>query len=309
MVILVTGGAGTLGRRLALELVRKGYAVRVLCLPDDPVAPSLLEQGLDVFIGDITKKESLPVAVQGVHTIFHLAAVLIAPGREEIFHAVNAVGTQNLVEAAKAEGVHHFIYVSSISVLYKRANAYSLSKLAGEHGVKTAGLKNFTIVRPALVYTDGGAEEFNRFVVYLRKWPIIALPGGGHARKSPVHLEDLVTALLALPNNSKTFGKTYFLVGGDTVTLRQMAHLVLAQMGTPKKMVGIPIWMCRVGVVVIAFYCRVTGAENGFTWQTFTGLVEDAIARDNMAAEDLLYLPRTFRDGLSGGEGAAPLTP
>ncbi len=305
MMILVTGGAGTLGMRLSLELAQKGYRVRVLCLPGDTAVETLKAQGLEIVLGDIRVKDSLLAAVAGVHTIYHLAAVVLAPGREDIFHSVNAVGSRNLALAAKAEGVQHFIYVSSISVLYKRTNAYSLSKLQGENWVRTAGLKNFTLVRPALVYTDGGAEEFNRFVAHLRKWPIVALPGGGKARKSPIHLDDVVAALLSMPNNSKTFGKTYLLVGGEIVTLRQMAKMVTEKMRMRKAVVGVPVWMCRIGVSVVAFYCRITGAENPFTWQTFTGLVEDAIASGNSAVdysaeEDLQFQPRKFRDGLAG---------
>ena len=189
-MILITGGAGNVGRRLALALAEQGHRVRALCLPDDPGAARLLGCPVDVRTGDITRKETLAAALKDVRIVFHLAAVLIAPGDPDLFEAVNSQGTRNLVEAAEAEGVEQFIYVSSISVEYPVTNAYARSKLRGEEWVKRSAIP-FTIVRPTLAYQDGGAFEFMRFVEHLkRRGPVVWLPEGGRSLKSPVHIDD-----------------------------------------------------------------------------------------------------------------------
>ncbi len=287
-----------MGRRLALALAEKGFRVRALCLPDDPGVAKLPGFPVETVFGDITRKETLASALQGVRTVFHLAAVLIAPGRPDLLRSVNAEGTRNMVEASEAAGVGHFIYVSSISVEYPASNAYARSKLQGEAFVKASRIPH-TIVRPSLAYQDGGALEFMRFVDHLKRGPLVFLPGGGRALKSPVHIDDLVSGFLALPDNPRAFGKTYVFSGGETLSLRDMADALLAHMGRPKPVVGIPAWLCLPGIALLRAWAKLTGRENPFTYQTYTGLVQDAAPSHQSAQDDLDYRPRPFHQGLA----------
>jgi NADH dehydrogenase len=294
-LILVTGGAGKMGRRLAAALAQRGNRVRILCLPGDS-APA--ESGIEIAFGDITRKETLPPALAGVETVFHLAAIVLSPGKPEAFQAVNAEGTRNMVEAAEAAGAPHFIYVSSISVAYPISNAYSRSKLQGEDWVKRSRLRH-TIVRPTLAYEDGGAAEFMGLVRHLSRGPVVFLPAGGRARKNPVHIEDLVSGFLSLPGNAKAFGKTYVFCGGETLSLREMSRILLAYMGRPKPIVGVPAWLCLLGAGAMWALSRITGRPSAFTYQTYTGLVQDAAPASDGAREDLGYKPRAFSQGIS----------
>ena len=118
---LVTGGAGFIGSHLAARLAERGDAVRVL----DNVSTGSSEnlkaiQGQVEFIeGDVRNAETLERAVRGVECIFHLAA-LPSVQRSVRFpmesEAVNAMGTLQILEIAKAEGVRRVIYASSSSV-------------------------------------------------------------------------------------------------------------------------------------------------------------------------------------------------
>lgn len=296
-MVVVTGGAGNMGRRLALALAERGFRVRAICLAGDAAAERLGREGIEIAYADITRKESLPAALEGAETVFHLAAVLISPGRPEVFPAVNAEGTRNLAAACEAAGVGHFIYVSSISVMYPGPNAYARSKLQGEEWVKSSRLR-YTIVRPSLAYEDGGAIEFMRFVRHLRRGPIVLLPEGGTALKNPVHIHDLVEGFLALPGNPKAFGKTYVFTGGEALSLREMAFSLLAHMGRPKPVIGVPAWICLPAAAVLGAMARITGRDLGFDYQTYTGLVRDAAPSCREAREDLGYRPRPFRQGV-----------
>lgn len=286
-----------MGKRLAGALIARGHSVHILCLPGDAAAAGLAALGAKVVFGDITRPETLGPAVAGARTVFHLAAVLLAPGREDVFDAVNAEGTRNLVRAAEAAGAEHFIYVSSISVAYARSNAYSRSKLRGEECVK-AGRIPYTLVRPSLAYEDGGAAEFQAFVAYLRKAGTVWLPRGGRARKNPVHVEDLVAGFLALPGNAKAFGKTYVFSGPGSIALEGMARRLLKHMGADKPIRSLPAWACLCAVGVARALSALTGRPPFFTWQTYTGLIEDADWPCDEAKADLGYAPRTFDEGI-----------
>lgn len=298
-MMLITGGAGSMGRRLALALAEQGHRVRALCLPGDPGAARLAGFPVEVVSGDITRGETLAPALKGIRIVFHLAAVLIAPGGAELLDQVNSQGTRNLVDAAEAEGVEHFIYVSSISVAYSASNAYSRSKLRGEEWVRRSAIP-FTIIRPSLAYQDGGALEFMRFVDHLkRRGPVVWLPQGGRSLKSPVHIDDLVSGFLTLPGNPIALGKTYVFSGGAEIPLKEMARLLLIHMGRPKPVWAVPGWLCLSAVAVLWTWCKTTGRPNPFTWQTYTGLVQDAVPSHQAAREDLGYHPRPFHQGLA----------
>src|SRR5919199_3270174 len=107
-MILVTGGAGVMGSRLVRGLVEKGERVRVLDRPGTRL------DGVDVDLrhGDVTDPSTLRGVFDGVKTVYHLAAVLIAYD-PRVFQKVNVEGTRNVVNEAIHAGVEHFILVSS----------------------------------------------------------------------------------------------------------------------------------------------------------------------------------------------------
>lgn len=287
-----------MGRHLAMELKAREKQIRILCLFGEKVSPLLENLGIEIVFGDITQKETLATAVAGVATVYHLAAVLISPHRSELFQQVNEIGTHNLVEASIAAGVEHFIYVSSISVIYSMSNAYSRSKLAGENRVKHSALKGYTLIRPSLAYADGGAEEFNRLVSHLRRGPVVMLPGGGRAIKSPIHIDDLTQVFVSILGNARCLGKTYTLTGGDDLSLREMTQLLLTHMGKPKSIISLPIWTCYLAVGFLDILFKFFPGPNPFTWQTLTGLIQNATSSDKSALKDLNFHPRRFKEGL-----------
>lgn len=287
-----------MGLRLARALIADGHRVRALCLPGDAAAAKARALGAETAVGDITDPASLDPALEGVRVVYHLAAVLLSPGRPDVFERVNAEGTRNLVAAAEKAGVAHFIYVSSISVAYPRGNAYARSKARGEAYVKASRL-SWTIVRPTLAYEDGGAAEFMAFVNHLKRGRSVWLPAGGRARKNPVHVEDLASGFAALPGNAAAYGKTYVFSGAEALTLREMAELLSAHMGRPKPVRALPAWLCLAAVGIAWLLSRATRRPPFFTWQTYTGLVQDADFPPDPARADLGYAPRSFRAGVA----------
>jgi dihydroflavonol-4-reductase len=114
-----------------------------------------------------------------------------------------------------------------------------------------------------------------------------------------VHIDDLVAGFLALTDNPRALGKTYVFSGGENLTLKEMARLLLTHMGRPKPIWAIPGWVCLSAIALLWSWSKATGRENPFTWQTYTGLVQDAAPSHQAAREDLGYRPRPFHQGLA----------
>lgn len=292
-MVLISGASGTVGARLAQQLSQRGERIRALVLPDDPLRHRLADLGCQLVTGDITDAPSLAAAMSGIRTVFHLAAVVLSHS-PRVFHQVNVEGTRNMLAAAKGAGVEHFIYVSSASVLYPCTTPYSRSKRACEQLVSSETEMSWTVVRPTLVYESDGGQEFRLFCKFVETMPVVALIDGGHARKSPVHVDDLIAGLAAIAGNQQTHGKTYNLSGGEDLTLREMAELLLAHQGRRKRFVDIPLPLAR----AIGAVAGTLSGKMPFVLHTVAGLSQDAVADRSAAIRDLGYAPIGFRQGL-----------
>ena len=127
--VLVTGGTGTLGRHLVPRLRTAGHHVRVLSRRPGP----------DVVTGDLVTGDGLAAAVEGVDAVVHAATDPVRAGRVEVG------GTQRMVEAARAAGIGHLLYVSIVGV-DRHPLPYYKAKWTTEQLVEGAGIP-WTIFR------------------------------------------------------------------------------------------------------------------------------------------------------------------
>lgn len=286
MRVLVTGGAGVVGKALCRELLSRGVCARVITLPGDPLAKSLPPQ-VEVFYGDVTDYNSIRPAFDGVDSVFHLAAILLST-KTEAFERVNAGGTRNVVSACQDAGVRRMLYVSSISVTYPVLTPYGASKLMGESIVKDSDL-DWTIVRPTLVIGDGGGVEFNMFARYVKRFPVYFLPGGGKALKRPVRSVDLVTGIASAGLSPLAVGKTYALAGPDVMTMAQMASFILSNAGLKHKMIPLPWWIAKRAARLKNWI----GGQRVSAEQALAGFLYDAAPEIGNAYSDLDYSPKS----------------
>jgi nucleoside-diphosphate-sugar epimerase len=128
MKVVITGGAGFLGKKLARRLLQGGIAgpsgkpepVSELMLFDVGKAsgPGLDDPRVKTVAGDIANFATVQSIVQGAATVFHFAAVVSA-GAEADFdlgYRVNLDGTRNVLEACRALGTNpRVVFTSSLA--------------------------------------------------------------------------------------------------------------------------------------------------------------------------------------------------
>src|SRR5437868_4262078 len=115
--ILVTGGAGFIGRHLVCRLVEQGETVRVLERPGATVSHLPLDR-IDLVWADIRDRAAVRAAVRGCREVYHLAANphLWAQQRGS-FLRVNYHGTVNVLEEALEAGARRVLHTSTESIL------------------------------------------------------------------------------------------------------------------------------------------------------------------------------------------------
>jgi NADH dehydrogenase len=293
-VVLVTGAAGEVGKHLVRRLSADGWTVRALVLPRDPLRARLDGLGCQIVEGDIRDPAALPAAVAGADTVLHLAAVILARD-PALFETINRQGTANMVAAAAAAGVRHFVCVSSASVVYPRLTPYGRSKLAAERLLAAETRLAHTIVRPTLVYDETGGQEFMLFRRYLRRFPIVPFIGPGTAIKRPVHAEDVVDGLARIAGNPVCFGKTYNLSGPDPISLADLGKLILTLEGAQRPFLHVPLPICRGLAALLGRVMK----DPPITPYAVAGFTNDADLDCAPATADFGYRPRGVHDGLA----------
>jgi uncharacterized protein YbjT (DUF2867 family) len=129
--VLVAGGAGMLGRKVAKELTATGFRVRVMSRkPQPPNVPSLTEW----VQADLETGQGIADAVTGVDVVMHAASGPFKRTRQ-----IDLDGTRFLLEQARAAGVAHVIYISIVGV-DRIPYDYYRAKLAAEELVQQSGI-------------------------------------------------------------------------------------------------------------------------------------------------------------------------
>jgi uncharacterized protein YbjT (DUF2867 family) len=148
--VLVTGGTGTLGRRLVPRLLADGHDVRVLSRSTTPSVP----EGAIGVRGDLSTGEGLIDAVSGVDAVINAAS---SPFRRT--WTTDVFGAGRLVEACRAERRAHLVQISIVGV-DRNPVPYYRAKLAAEAIIAESGLP-WTVVR-ATQFHDLLAGAFAR---------------------------------------------------------------------------------------------------------------------------------------------------
>ncbi len=292
-MIAITGGAGVMGTELVKRFRAAGEQVRVVTLPGDPGATRVESLGAEVWSADVADAASMSGVCDGVHTVYHLAAVIVAFDNR-VYERVNVGGTAVVLAEAAAAGVGHVVHVSSASVVYPKTTAYSRSKREAERLVRESGVP-YTIVRPTLVYAERGGEEFEQFLDYLRRFPVVPFIGRGAARKRPVYVEDVIAGLAAIRACDAARGKVYNLSGGEAITIREFARLCLELMGRKGvPIVTVPVWACHVVSAVMGAVMR----RPPLRWPVIAGVTQDADLDPSEAMRELGYSPRKVSERL-----------
>jgi dihydroflavonol-4-reductase len=252
--VLVTGGSGFIGQHLVSALVSQGRAVHVL----DVRKPGSVTPDVQYIEGSVLDAERLDQAMREVEQVYHLAGLpgMWLPDKNN-FHAVNCVGTEMVLAAARKHCVARFLHCSTESILFRAdpgdgaltdeglqtpnemPGPYTRSKLRAEQLAIDAAATGLPVVigSPTMPIGphDGNltppAEMLKHF-----------LGGGLHFYLDfIVNLVDVrdVAAGLILAMERGQFGQRYVL-GGESIPLKQVLAFAATVSGRQNLLVPLP---------------------------------------------------------------------
>ena len=265
-MILITGGAGRIGRHLALELIKRGEKVRILVQKKQDT-DDVIPEDLEIVEGDITNIDSIRNVADGVDTVFHLAAVVDYTASNELMRKVNIEGTKNMLEVSRGK---KFIMMSSTSVMgkklpkqpanettpYNPSDFYGRTKMEAE---KLALENKAIVVRATDVYGPGFHEGYFTIIKSIKEGKCIII-GNGQNRLQYLNIRDIINCLITVGSKGKE-GEIYLIAGPEVLTQEELYQLIARTLDVdyPKK--RMPVWLVKLLAMLMAVKSKIKGKK------------------------------------------------
>ncbi|MDF3819564.1 NAD(P)-dependent oxidoreductase [Leptospira sp. 96542] len=268
-IILVTGGSGVIGSLFLPKLLLE-YKVLAIGTNHSAFPESIrFHKNFKFYERDLAKINSPEdfLIQEQPDLIWHMAAVVSGSKvSEALYHKINVESTKHLLTFAKKNNVKHFGFLSSITVYGSKnqnleiispregTTIYAKTKILAEDLIFGSGIP-YSIFRLASVYGGSSKSFVSKLTQLFRKkiYPYVETK----RKKSIVHLEDVVEALLHWTNQSLTGKPTqpiYVLSHPASVTISDV--LTAYKLANPQKKFLIPIPVGGVFAFLIQFLFR-----------------------------------------------------
>jgi uncharacterized protein YbjT (DUF2867 family) len=280
MRILVTEASGFVGGSVVPDLVGRGHEVVALAR-SATAATAVAELGAEVLGGDLDDPAGLDAAFSGsgADALANLAS--LGPG-----HA------PTIVAAAEEAGIERAVFVSTTAIFTSLPAASRAVRVAAEETVQASGLR-WTIVRPTMIYGRPGDRNMARLLAFVRRSPVVPLPGGGHRLIQPVHVDDLAGFIATALEADAAVGRAFNVAGPEPLTLRQVVEATGQAVGRRLRLVPLPLGPA---IGAVRAYERLATKPRLKVEQVLR-LNEDK-AFDIGPAVSLGYAPRSFAQGI-----------
>lgn len=241
--VILIGGTGFVGRKIAASLVAKGYSV---VLPTRSltsakpllVLPSLKPVQMDVHdeaqLKKLMMQESSCVAVINLVGVLH-DSPSVPYGKSFAKNHVEL--PRKIIAAMRQSPIRRLLHMSALGADSHGPSMYQRSKGDGEQLVTSSDL-DWTIFRPSVIF--GKEDNFiNLFAKLLKLTPVMPL-AGYNAKFQPVSVRDVAQVFVNALENPKTIHQSYDLCGPKVYRLCELVRFAGEMIGKQRLLIPLP---------------------------------------------------------------------
>ena len=235
-LVVLIGGSGFLGTHVAEALLSRGARLRIAARHPEKawnLRPLAQLGQLQFARCNVTERRSVEAALQGADAVVYLVGSFKGD-----LKALHARGAGWAAEAAAAQGVASFVYVSALGADSESDSGYAATKGEGERLV-LQGFFKATVVRPSVLFgeDDSFVNLFAGLVAGLPAIPVF----GPQARLQPLWVDDAAEAIAnALADPARHGGKTYEIAGPEPVAMLDLNQRIAGAQGRQRHFLPVP---------------------------------------------------------------------
>lgn len=250
MNILVTGGAGFIGSNLVKYLIKEGNSVTVLDNFMSGYRSNLNPfPSIRIIEGDVRDKTAVELAMRGAEVVFHLAASVgnkRSIDQPIIDAEINVLGTLQVLEAARKEGVRKIVVSSSAGIFgelktipikedhpIEPDSPYGCTKLCEEklclayaklYNIEAVALRYFNVYGPNQRF-DAYGNVIPIFVFRMLRNESLQIYGDGEQTRDFVHVDDVIQANIKAADSIGISG-AFNIASGKRVTINRLVEII-----------------------------------------------------------------------------------
>jgi nucleoside-diphosphate-sugar epimerase len=301
---LLTGATGFIGTHLIKNLAERGRDIRCLIRKTSDTK-HLKQLGVELFVGDLTSRDSLKGAAKDVNIIFHLAGEVYSSKCRD-YYKINVDGTKNLVEECLSENIERFVYLSSIAAvgpmrdillneqsICRPVNPYGRSKFETERIlIKSFDRYGFpiTILRAPIVYGPSRRHNIITKILQMIYKGRFLIVGDGKKLRSLCYIDNLCQGLMIVEEFPNSIGEIYFVSDERPYTFNEIFQTIALEMGHVPNEIHLPGWIGE----VCGLASRSLSAMGFYSLSLYTiwNMVLDMACDINKAKKQLNYKPK-----------------
>jgi len=234
--ILVTGATGYIGGRLAPLLLERGHTVRVMVRSRRRVLSRPWSDDVDIAVGDALKPETLPQAMQGVHTAYYLIHSIAGPSG---FEELDIQAARNFGQAAKEAGVQRIIYLGGLGDPQADLSPHLRSRQRTGDALRESGV-SVTEFRAAVI-VGSGSISFEMIRHLAERLPVMVCPKWVYSRIQPIAIDDLLEYLVTALDVPESVDRTIEIGGADVTTYRGLMLGYARARGLRRLLIPVPV--------------------------------------------------------------------
>ena len=242
--VAVTGANSAVGRALLARVADQDAAAAVALVRRPEAREGLpVSPRITVEVARYDEPERLTAAISGAGSVVHLAGILFE-SRATRYETANVEATRALVAAARAAGVRHVVFVSSLGADPRSRNGYFRSKGEAEQLLAVSGLDAAIIRTPLLLGPGTAGGRALRRTAAQRS---VRLLGGGVHTLRPLDVDDLCDAVLTCCAQRAAGVNIHELVGPEPLRYRELLERAAGLLGHEVDVRSTPIRLARLG--------------------------------------------------------------
>ncbi len=228
--ILIVGGTGFIGRRLAVALADAGHDVAALGRAE-----------LDLAEDDEAR---MIARVLGRDLVINAAGLVQSHGTNTL-EAVHATGPERLFQACVRAGVRRLIQISALGASADGFTAYQRTKSQAEQALAAHPALDWCVLRPSVVIGRGGAST--TALLALAALPLPLRLGPGTWQVQPIPLDDLAALVVQLVEREGPLPRFLDVVGPEVMTTDRLTSTLRAWLGeAPRRFLPVPETVLKV---------------------------------------------------------------